>query len=117
MYHGYRGVGESEMAAYHDRHTMERMRARLARADSELRTAKHFLDSGSAEGAAMDLIRIAAAPVYLEDVNERSIVMLVTRRYKDQSQFSRYFYPCAASLAGYAWPRRMSTAGRIERER
>jgi hypothetical protein len=34
----------------------------------------------------------AAAPVYLEDVNERGIVMLVTR-HKDQSQVSRYFYP------------------------
>src|SRR5215208_2348553 len=34
----------------------------------------------------------AAAPVYLEDVNERGIVMLVTR-HRDQSQFSRYFYP------------------------
>jgi hypothetical protein len=34
----------------------------------------------------------ASAPVYLEDVNERGIVMLVTR-HKDQSQFSRYFYP------------------------
>ena len=37
----------------------------------------------------------AAAPVYLEDVNERGIVMLVARhtRHKDQSRFSRYFYP------------------------
>jgi hypothetical protein len=34
----------------------------------------------------------AAAPVYLEDVNHRGIVMLVTR-HKDQRQFSRYFYP------------------------
>jgi hypothetical protein len=34
----------------------------------------------------------AAAPVYLEDVNDRGIVMLVTRHH-DQSQFSRYFYP------------------------
>jgi hypothetical protein len=34
----------------------------------------------------------AAAPVYLEDVNDRGVVMLVTR-HKDQSQFSRYFYP------------------------
>ena len=34
----------------------------------------------------------ASAPTYLEDVNERGIVMLVTR-HKDQSQFSRYFYP------------------------
>jgi hypothetical protein len=53
MYPGYRGVGVSEMAAYHDRHTMERMRARLGRADSELRTDQHFLDPGSAEGAAI----------------------------------------------------------------
>ena len=34
----------------------------------------------------------AAAPVYLEDVNDRNIIMLVTR-HRDQSQFSRYFYP------------------------
>ena len=34
----------------------------------------------------------AAASDYLEDVNDRGIVMLVTR-HKDQSQFSRYFYP------------------------
>jgi hypothetical protein len=53
------------MAAYRDRRTMERMRAQLARGDRELRTAEHFLDPGSAEGAEMDLIR-AAAPVYLE---------------------------------------------------
>ena len=34
----------------------------------------------------------AAAPTYLEDVNDRGVVMLVTR-HKDQRQFSRYFYP------------------------
>ena len=34
----------------------------------------------------------AAAPVYLEDVNELGVVMLVTR-HRDQSKFSRYFYP------------------------
>jgi hypothetical protein len=34
----------------------------------------------------------AAAPVYLEDVNERGIVMLVTR-HKDQRQFSLYLLP------------------------
>ena len=34
----------------------------------------------------------AAAPVYLEDVNERGVVMRVTR-HRDQSKFSRYFYP------------------------
>ena len=33
----------------------------------------------------------AAAPVYLEDVNDRGVVMLVTR-HRDQNQFSRYFY-------------------------
>jgi hypothetical protein len=48
----------------------------------------------------------AAAPVYLEDVNDRGVVMLVTR-HKDQSQFSRYFYP-GVWLAGYALPRRTS---------
>jgi hypothetical protein len=42
------------------------------------------------EGLSSDLR--AAAPVYLEDVNDRGIVMLVTR-HRDQSQFSRYFYP------------------------
>lgn len=34
----------------------------------------------------------ATAPVYLEDVNDRGIVMLVTR-HSDQSQSSCYFYP------------------------
>src|SRR5215218_4878342 len=34
----------------------------------------------------------AAAPVYLEDVNDRGIVMLVTRHH-GSSKFSRYFYP------------------------
>jgi hypothetical protein len=34
----------------------------------------------------------AAAPVYLEDVNDRGVVMLVTR-HRNQSQFSRYFFP------------------------
>ena len=79
------------MAAYHDRHAIERMRAQLARADRELRTAEHFLDPLSAEGAEMDLSR-TSVPVYLEDVNDRGVVMLVTR-HKDQSQFSRYVFP------------------------
>jgi hypothetical protein len=70
---------------------MERMRGQVARADRELRTAEHFLDPLSAEGAEMDLSR-TSVPVYLEDVNDRGVVMLVTR-HKDQSQFSRYFYP------------------------
>ena len=42
------------------------------------------------EALSSDLL--AAAPVYLEDVNERGVVMLVTR-HSDQSQSSRYFYP------------------------
>ncbi len=36
--------------------------------------------------------RCRLAPVYLEDVNDRGVLMLVTRHH-DQSQFSRYFYP------------------------
>jgi hypothetical protein len=50
----------------------------------------------------------ASAPVYLEDVNERGIVMMVTR-HRDQNQFSRYFYPWGW-WAGYAW--RRTTSGR-----
>lgn len=34
----------------------------------------------------------AATPVYLEDVNDRGVVMLVTRHH-DHSRSSRYFYP------------------------
>jgi hypothetical protein len=34
----------------------------------------------------------ASAPVYLEDVNDRGVVMLVTR-HRDHNQSSRYFYP------------------------
>ena len=34
----------------------------------------------------------AGAPAYLEDVNERGVVMMVTR-HRDQNRFSRYFYP------------------------
>jgi hypothetical protein len=34
----------------------------------------------------------AAAPVYLEDVNDRGVVMLVAHHH-DQSKSSRYFYP------------------------
>lgn len=34
----------------------------------------------------------ASAPVYLEDVNERGVVMLVTR-HRDHDKSSRYFYP------------------------
>ena len=51
----------SVMTEYHNRHTMERMREHLIRADGELEAAQHFLDPGSAEGAEMDLIRAIAA--------------------------------------------------------
>jgi hypothetical protein len=56
------------MTQHHDRHTMERMREHLARADSELETAQHFLDPGSAEGAEMDLVHAIASA--REDIGE-----------------------------------------------
>ena len=34
----------------------------------------------------------ASVPVYLEDVNDRGVVMLVAR-HRDDNQASRYFYP------------------------
>jgi hypothetical protein len=34
----------------------------------------------------------ATAPVYLEDVNDRGVVVLVTSHH-DQNRSSRYFYP------------------------
>jgi hypothetical protein len=59
------------MAAHHDKHTMEQMRAQVACADSELGTAQHCLNPGSGEGAEMDLIRAAAnAIVALGDALE-----------------------------------------------
>jgi hypothetical protein len=54
----------------------------------------------------------AAAPVYLKDVNERGIVMLVTR-HKDQSQFSRYFYP--RSVVGWILLAEEDERGREDR--
>ena len=56
------------MTEHHDKHTMERMREHLARADSELETAQHFLDPGSDEGAEMDLVRTIASA--REDIGE-----------------------------------------------
>jgi hypothetical protein len=59
------------MTEYHDRHTMERMREHLVRADGELEAAQHFLDHGSAEGAEMDLIRaVEAARIAVGDAME-----------------------------------------------
>jgi hypothetical protein len=49
------------MREHHDRNTMERMREHLARADSELESAQHFLDPRSVEGAEMDLVRAIAS--------------------------------------------------------
>ncbi len=57
-----------DMTEHHDKHTMERMREHLARADSELETAQHFLDPGSGEGAEMDLVRAIASA--REDIGE-----------------------------------------------
>ena len=59
------------MTEYHDRHTMERMREHLIRADGELEAAQHFLDPGSAGGDEMDLIRaVSVARVAVEDALE-----------------------------------------------
>ena len=70
-------VEELEVAEYHDRHTMERMREHLARADSELEAAQHFLAPESAEGAEMDLVRaVANARVALGDALETVRVRL-----------------------------------------
>jgi hypothetical protein len=49
------------MTEYHDRHTMERMREHLVRADGELEAAQHFLDPGAVERTETDLIRAVAA--------------------------------------------------------
>ena len=50
---------------------MERMREHLARADSELVAAQHFLAPDSAEGAEIDLVRaVANARVALGDALE-----------------------------------------------
>ena len=40
--------------------TLERMRARLARAESELEAAKRFLDPGTTDETEMDLVRAVA---------------------------------------------------------
>jgi predicted urease superfamily metal-dependent hydrolase len=42
---------------HHDSQTMERLRERLAHADSELEAAQHFLAPRSAEEAEMDIVR------------------------------------------------------------
>ncbi len=59
------------------RMTLERMWEHLARADSELEAAQHFLAPGSAEGAEMDLVRaVANARVALGDALETVRVRL-----------------------------------------
>ena len=45
------------MTEHHDRQTMERLRERLAHADSELEAAQHFLAPRSAEEAETDIVR------------------------------------------------------------
>ena len=57
------GVESSEgrrVTDYHDRQTMERLRERLAHADSELEAAQHFLAPRSAEEAEMDIVQAVA---------------------------------------------------------
>ena len=69
-------------------------RKRSSAADSEERIPEawigHEVMIETTEVLSSDLR--AAAAAYLEDVNDRGIVMLVTR-HRDQDQFSRYFYP------------------------
>ena len=48
------------MTEHHDRQSMERLRERLARADSELEAAQHFLAPHSAEESEMDIVRAVA---------------------------------------------------------
>ena len=48
------------MAQYYDRHTMERMREHVARADSKLEAAQHFLAPSADSGAEIDLVRAVA---------------------------------------------------------
>jgi hypothetical protein len=49
------------MTEFHDRQSMERLHAALARAEHELRDAQHFLDPGPAEAAEMDIVHAVAA--------------------------------------------------------
>jgi hypothetical protein len=49
------------MTEFHDRQSMERLRASLARAEHELRDAQHFLDPGPAEAAEMDIVHAVGA--------------------------------------------------------
>lgn len=51
----------------------------------------------------------AAAPVILEDVNDRGVVVLVTSHH-DQSNSSRYFYPW--SVVGWMRPAEENELGR-----
>ena len=48
------------MTEYHDRQTMERLRKRLAHADSELEAAQHFLAPRPTEEAEMDIVQADA---------------------------------------------------------
>ena len=60
------------MTEYHDSQTMERLRERLARADSELEAAQHFLDPSSAEGEEIYIVRaIANARAAVDDALDR----------------------------------------------
>ncbi len=52
----------------------------------------------------------AAAPVRLEDVNDRGIVVLVVTRHHDHDQSSRYFYPWG--VVGWIRPAEEDERGR-----
>ena len=62
---------------YRHRMTLERMRAHLARAESELEAAQRFLDPRTAQEAEMDLVRaVANARTFVGDALETIRVML-----------------------------------------
>ena len=50
----------AEAPKHHNRMAVERMRTRLARAESELEAAQRFLDPGAGDEAELDVVRAVA---------------------------------------------------------
>ena len=67
----------AEASEHHNRMTVERMRTRLARAESELEAAQRFLDPRTTDEAELDVVRaVANARLSVSDALEtlRSMV-------------------------------------------
>ena len=67
----------AEASEHHNRMAVERMRTRLARAESELEAAQRFLDPGTRDEAELDVVRaVANARLSVSDALEtlRSMV-------------------------------------------